>query len=48
MTDDTTLPEIPLQLRRTNSPGFITGSPINPTAAATRARESKIRKSIKT
>ncbi|MDP1701180.1 MAG: hypothetical protein Q8L53_09545 [Aestuariivirga sp.] len=48
MTDDTTLPEIPSQLRRTSSPGFITGSPIKPTAAATRARESKIRKSIKT
>ena len=48
MTDDTTLPEIPSQLRRTSSPGFITGSPVRPTAAATRARESKIRKSIKT
>ena len=48
MTDDTTLPEIPSQLRRTSSPGFITGSPNKPTAAATRARESKIRKSIKT
>ena len=48
MTDDTTLPEIPSQLRRTSSPGFITGSAIRPTAAATRARESKIRKSIKT
>ncbi len=48
MTDDTTLPEIPSQLRRTSSPGFMTGSPIKPTAAATRARESKIRKSIKT
>ena len=48
MTDDTTLPEIPSQLRRTTSPGFMTGSPVKPTAAATRARESKIRKSIKT
>jgi hypothetical protein len=48
MTDDTTLPEIPSQLRRTTSPGFMTGSPAKPTAAATRARESKIRKSIKT
>ena len=48
MTDDTTLPEIPSQLRRTSAPGFITGSPVKPTAAATRARESKIRKSIKT
>jgi MFS family permease len=48
MTDDTTLPEIPSQLRRTSTPGFMTGSPVKPTAAATRARESKIRKSIKT
>ena len=48
MTDDTTLPEIPSQLRRTSAPGFMTGSPVKPTAAATRARESKIRKSIKT
>jgi hypothetical protein len=48
MTDDTTLPEIPSQLRRTSSPGFMTGSPVKPTVAATRARESKIRKSIKT
>ena len=49
MTDDTTLPEIPAQLRRTTAPGIITGSAMKTTPhVAARARESKIRKSIKT
>lgn len=49
MTDDTTLPEIPSQLRRTNSPGFISGTAVKTSSpSSSRARESKIRKSIKT
>lgn len=49
MTDDTMLPEIPAQLRRTSSPGIITGSAMKTTPpASARQRESKIRKSIKT
>ena len=49
MTDDTMLPEIPAQLRRTTAPGIITGSAMKTTPPATaRVRESKIRKSIKT
>ncbi len=49
MTDDTTLPEIPSQLRRTNAPGIISGSAMKTTPpSAARERESKIRKSIKT
>ena len=49
MTDDTTLPEIPSQLRRTSAPGIISGTAMKtmPPSSA-RARESKIRKSIKT
>jgi len=43
------LPEIPAQLRRTSSPGIITGSAMKTTPpASARQRESKIRKSIKT
>ena len=49
MTDDTTLPEIPSQLRRTSAPGIISGTAMKTTPhVASRARESKIRKSIKT
>ena len=49
MTDDTTLPEIPSQLRRTNAPGIISGSAMKTTPSSpARERESKIRKSIKT
>ena len=51
MTDDTTLPEIPSQLRRTNAPGIISGTAMKttpPPPAKARVPESKIRKSIKT
>jgi hypothetical protein len=49
MTDDTTLPEIPSQLRRTSAPGIISGSAMKTTPpVSARVRESKIRKSIKT
>jgi len=49
MTDDTTLPEIPAQLRRTSAPGIISGTSVRTSQpSASRARESKIRKSIKT
>jgi hypothetical protein len=49
MTDDTTLPEIPSQLRRTSAPGIISGTTVRTSQPqASRGRESKIRKSIKT
>ena len=49
MTDDTTLPEIPSQLRRTSAPGIISGTAMKTTPhVAARVQESKIRKSIKT
>jgi hypothetical protein len=54
MTDDTTLPEIPSQLRRTSAPGVISGTamktspPVSAAARERRVSESRIRKSIRT